>query len=254
MDKSFEIDVLTRRVQELEQQLEQRSTALIKANQDLETFTYKISHDLHAPLRAINSYIEMIRNDYNGKPLDADAFRMIARVTTNAEEMKQMLDGLLEFVRIGKKELNKKMISTTHLVNEICQEVQTNYPSRKLIFNIQNLPDVYADEELIRKVWMHLISNAVKFTKKKEESIIEIYVSKQDDALVYSIKDNGDGFDMSFYNRLFGVFQRLHHKTEFDGIGIGLAIAHKIITRHLGKVWAEAKVREGATFYFSLPG
>ena len=253
MEEFTKIDVLTARVQELEQQLEQRNTALLEAGQDLETFTYKISHDLHAPLRAINSYMEMIRSDYTAKPLDDDALRMISRVTTNVEEMKQMLDGLLEFVRTGKKELNKQLVNMSSLVKEICDDMQKRYPERKFVFHVENLPDVYADADLVRKVWMQLISNAVKFTGKKEESIIDFHSYEQNNQVVYSIKDNGDGFDMSFYTKLFGVFQRLHHKTEFEGTGIGLAIADKIVTQHQGKIWAEAKVKEGAVFYFSLP-
>jgi len=253
MDEWKQIDVLTARVQELEQQLEQRNTSLVQANQDMETFTYKISHDLHAPLRAINTYMEMIRIDYSGKQLDEDALRMISRVTTNVEEMKQMLDGLLEFVRTGKKELIKQTVNMNQLVKEICEEMEKKYTHRKFIFHIENLESVQADEELMHKVWQQLISNAVKFTEKKEECMIEIKSYQENQQTVYVIKDNGDGFNMSFYNKLFGVFQRLHHKTDFDGIGIGLAIADKIVTRHQGKIWAEGKVKEGAVFYFSMP-
>ncbi|MDB5255620.1 MAG: cph1 5 [Chitinophagaceae bacterium] len=253
MEESNKIEVLTARVQELEQQLQESNQALTEASHDLESFTHKISHDLHAPLRAINNYMGMIRSDFSGKLLDEDALRMIARVIMNTEEMKQMLDGLLEYGRTGKKELNSQLVNTSNLVKEICNNLQQTHSDRKLIFHVKDLPDVKADQELMRKVWMHLIDNAVKFTNKKEETIIEINAEERAEEIVYSIKDNGDGFDMSFYSKLFGVFQRLHHKTEFEGAGIGLAIVDRIITRHKGKVWAEAKVKEGATFYFSLP-
>jgi light-regulated signal transduction histidine kinase (bacteriophytochrome) len=247
------IDVLTARVKELEQQLEERSSALTEASQDLESFTYKISHDLHAPLRAINTYMEMIRSDFSGKPLDDDAQRMIGRVMSNTEEMKQMLDGLLEFSRAGKKEVNLRVISMNNLVKQICNDIKEKCADQKITFLFNDLPDVKADEELMKKVWTHLIDNAVKFSSKKTEAIIEFGAEAKKNEMVYFIKDNGDGFDMAFYAKLFGVFQRLHHKTEFAGTGIGLAIINRILTRHQGKVWAEAKVKEGATFYFSLP-
>ncbi len=247
------IEHLTARVQELEQQLELQRIELETAKEDLHSFTYKISHDLHAPLRAISNYIQMIRSDYSTQPLDENGQRMVSRVVSNTEEMKNMLDGLLEFVRIEKKEMNSKPLQMTSLVKEICKNMQEQFPERKLLFHVDELIEGYGDEELIQKVCRQLIANAVKFTSQKEEARIEIFSEEKEGQTVYAIKDNGDGFDMSYYTKLFGVFQRLHHKSDFEGIGIGLAIVSKIIARHKGKVWAEGKVKEGAVFYFSLP-
>jgi two-component system sensor histidine kinase/response regulator len=178
---------------------------------------------------------------------------MISRVMSNVEEMKLMLDGLLEFNRVGKKELIIQRIAMNDLVKEICVTVQEAYPNCNLTFQVGMLSDAFADQELLNKVWKHLISNAAKFTAKKEDAKIEINCEEKNGEVIYTIKDNGDGFDMRFYDKLFGIFQRLHHKSDFEGVGIGLALVNKIINRHNGKVWAEAKVKEGAVFYFSLP-
>lgn len=247
------IERLTAKINELEHQLENRTIELEKANNDFHSFSYKVSHDLHAPLRAVQNYISMINSDYVGKVLDEDAQRLISRIMNNTEEMKQMLDGLLEFVRTGKKELTIQRLNMNHLVHNICFMLQQTYSDRKLTFQMSSLSDANGDEELIKKVWTHLISNAVRFTGKREESIIEINSEEKDGQVIYSVKDNGDGFDMSYYDKLFGIFQRLHHKTEFEGAGVGLAIVNNIVDRHKGKVWGEAKVKEGAVFYFTLP-
>ncbi len=253
MDEQHTIDVLTMKVQELEQQLEKRETALKEVNEEFQSFSQKVSHDLHAPIRAIQTYMSMISSDYLGKTLDEDAQRMISRVMANAEELKLMLDGLLDFNRVGKKELAIQRIDINAMVKDICETIKESNPNRQLTFQINTLSDISADEELLKKVWKHLISNAVKFTGKKDEAIIQISSEEKNGEVIYTIKDNGDGFDMSFYNKLFGIFQRLHHKNDFEGVGIGLAIVNKIIGKHKGKVWAEAKVNEGAVFSFSLP-
>lgn len=253
MSEQETIAALTAKIQELEQQLENRAIELEKSTNDLHSFSYKVSHDLHAPLRAIQNYVSIINSDYRDKVLDEDAQRIFARVLNNTEEMKQMLDGLLEFVRTGKKELTFQRLDMNRLVQSICSTLQHAYPTRKISFQIGSLYDAQGDEELILKVWTQLISNAVKFTGKKEESMIEISSEDTNGQVTYSIKDNGDGFDMSYCDKLFGVFQRLHHKTDFEGAGIGLAIAHKIIERHQGKIWGEGKVKEGAVFNFTLP-
>lgn len=247
------IEGLKNQIHELQQKLEEQRIQLETAKEDLHSFTYKISHDLHAPLRAISNYIQMIGNDYSTIPLDENGQRMVSRVLSNTEEMRSMLDGLLEFVRIEKKEMHYTLLPMTSLVKEIGQNIQQQFPERKLMFQVNELAQAYGDEELIKKVCQQLMANAVKFTKQKETATIEVFSEEKDGQQVYAIKDNGDGFDMNYYGKLFGVFQRLHHKSEFDGVGIGLAIVHKIMTRHKGKVWAEGKVKQGATFYFSLP-
>jgi light-regulated signal transduction histidine kinase (bacteriophytochrome) len=253
MDEQHNKDVSTIKIQELEQQLKKCEIELEEANNQFQSFSQKVSHDLHAPLRAIQTYMSMISTDYVGKTLDDDALRMISRVMSNTEEMKLMLDGLLELNRVSKKELTIQRVDVNGCVKNICHEVQGTYPNRKLIFQVAVLSDISADEELLKKVWKHLISNAAKFTGKKEEGIVQISSEEKNGEVIYSIKDNGDGFDMMFYDKLFGVFQRLHHKSDFEGVGIGLAIVKKILNSLNGKVWAEARVNEGAVFYFSLP-
>ena len=247
------IDQLSARVKELEQLVEEQRGELEVTKEDLHSFSYKLSHDLHAPLRAICTYVEMISSDYADKPLDSEAQRLISRVRSNAEEMKHMLDGLLDFVRTGKKEIKPQRLSMTDLVKDICQQMQQQDAVHPIHFQVNELSDGYGDEELIKKVWMLFISNAVKFTGKKEVRTIEIDSEKKEGQVIYRIKDNGDGFDMSYYPKLFGVFQRLHHKTDFEGTGMGLATVAKIVSRHKGKAWGEGTVKEGATFYFSLP-
>ena len=167
--------------------------------------------------------------------------------------MAQLIDDLLAFARVGKLEMVKTDISMKAIVQSICQELMRSEESRKFDFRIQDLSEVFADSISITQVWENLISNAVKFTRDKEVAIIEIGSEKKDDEIVYHITDNGSGFDMSAYNKLFTAFQRLHSTAQFDGTGIGLAIVERIITKHGGRIWASGKENEGATFYFSLP-
>jgi PAS domain S-box-containing protein len=222
------------------------------ANKELESFSYSVSHDLRAPLRGIHGYAQMLLEDY-GTQLDAEARRLMNNVMNNAQKMGQLIDDLLAFSRLGRKELVKMDLSMQHMATNVCNDIKSSMNGHKLEFKINELTPVEADSVAIKQVWVNLISNAVKYSSLKETSLVEIGSEPKDEETVYYVKDNGVGFDMRYADKLFGVFQRLHSDKEFEGTGVGLAIVQRIVTRHGGKVWAEAKKNEGATFYFSLP-
>jgi len=236
----------------LEQMVKDRTAQLEAANKELESFSYSVSHDLRAPLRAIHSYMNIFVEEYGSK-FDDEGKRLMDIVLKNGKKMGQLIDDLLSFSQLGRKELTKTMLSMNDIVVSIWNDMYKPEENRKVQFILNPLPDAYAEQATIRQAWTNIISNALKYTKNKSETIIEISGEKKGNEIVYSIKDNGSGFDMKYYNKLFGVFQRLHSQEEFEGTGVGLAIVDRIITKHGGKVWAEGKVNEGATFYFSLP-
>jgi light-regulated signal transduction histidine kinase (bacteriophytochrome) len=167
--------------------------------------------------------------------------------------MGQLIDDLLDFSRVGRKEIVKIRLNMDSMVRSTFHEMAELEKDREICGQINMLDSCEADPNLLRQVWVNLISNAVKYTRKKEKAIIEITSTRNNDETVYRIKDNGTGFDMQYVHKLFGVFQRLHRQQDFEGTGVGLAIVHRIITRHGGKVWAEGKVDEGSAFYFTLP-
>jgi len=218
------------------------------ANKELESFSYSVSHDLRAPLRSIAGYSGMLKEDY-GEKLDEGASRMLGVIEKNAVKMNSLIDDLLEFSRTGRKEVGKVDVDMHELAVDVIKEVA----GEKVKFKVGELPRVMADRTLITQVWTNLISNAVKYSGKKDSPVVEIGSFPQDNYIVFFVKDNGAGFGMEYADKLFGVFQRLHKTEEFEGTGIGLAIVHRVITRHGGRAWAEGKVNEGATFYFSLP-
>ncbi len=262
--KPFQPEILINKVKffiekhQQEIELYQLNKDLAKKNVDLEfavgeldAFTYSVSHDLRAPLRALNGYAGILKEDYE-KKIDEEGKRVIETICENAMKMNSLIDSLLSFARLGKKELSKSTIDTKMLVKEVLQDL-TKKTEDKTIFEVKDLPDLSGNKELIKQVFVNLISNAVKYSSKKDKPVIEIGYQNKDGQIIYYVKDNGAGFNMLYVDKLFGVFQRLHNTNEFEGIGIGLANVQRIITRHGGKVWAEAKVNEGATFYFTLP-
>ena len=190
--------------------------------------------------------------DY-GHQLDAEAQRLMNNVMNNAQKMGRLIDDLLSFSRLSRKELVKMNLSMQHMAMGVCNDLKTEKGAHNLEFKINDLAPAEADSVAIKQVWVNLISNAVKYSGLKPTAEIEIGSSLKEGEVIYYVKDNGVGFDMRYVGKLFGVFQRLHTDTEFEGTGVGLAIVHRIITRHGGKVWAEGKKNEGATFYFSLP-
>jgi two-component system sensor histidine kinase/response regulator len=221
------------------------------ANKELESFSYSVSHDLRAPLRAIHGYTKILLEDHLAN-LDAEAQRMMNSVMRNTERMGQLIDDLLAFSRLGKKELLITKVNMTDLARNAWNEINSTTPSAKVNLTVNNLLPAMADRSLISQVLSNLVSNAVKYSGKKDNPVIEVSSTEKDGELIYCVKDNGVGFDMKYYDKLFGVFQRLHSNAEFEGTGIGLALVKRIITRHGGRIWAEGEPDKGAAFYFSL--
>ena len=237
--------------QNLESKVIERTAELNAANKELESFSYSISHDLRAPVRAINSYINIFSEDY-GEQFDVEGKRLINIVSNNSRKMGMLIDDLLAFARLSRKDLIKSNFSMKDVVAEVWEDLSKMETPRNIEFILNELPDTYAERVTIQQVWINLISNALKYSRKTEQAVIEIGWEQEDNTVVYFIKDNGNGFDMEYYNKLFGVFQRLHSQEEFEGTGVGLAIVQRIIEKHDGKIWAQSKVNEGATFYFSI--
>ncbi len=235
--------------QSLEQKVNERTIELQAAYKEQEAFSYSVSHDLRAPLRALSGYSRIIKEDYDSV-LDDEAKRLLGNIQHNSERMGVLIDDLLSFSKLGKKEIKKSTIDTEALVKNVLLEINTN---NKATVHINRLPTVMGDYSLLYQVWTNLISNAVKYSGKKDKPEISIDASISENEVTYLIRDNGVGFDMAYYNKLFGVFQRLHDSSDFEGTGIGLAIVNRIVTKHGGRVWAEGKLNEGSTFYFTLP-
>lgn len=236
-------------IRKLNAELRNSIVQLETTNKELESFSYSVSHDLRAPLRALNGYSEMIREDYDSV-LDDEGKRLLGNIQHNARKMGMLIDDLLAFSRLGRKEVQKTRVNMRGIVDAVLTEVAA--PERAKI-HIGSLPDACADHSLVHQVWVNLISNALKYAAKKPHPEIEIGSDGAAGETVYYVRDNGAGFDMKYAGKLFGVFQRLHNPNEFEGTGIGLAIVQRIVIKHGGRVWAEGKVDEGATFYFSLP-
>ncbi len=224
---------------------------LAESNKEMESFSYSISHDLRAPLRAINGYAQILNEDYSHL-LDNEGLRLLNVIHENATRMGLLIDDLLAFSRLGRKEMHRSYIDMNHLIKQLLLETDKIMPNNADI-KVSELHPVLADYALINQEMTNLISNAVKYSSKKEKPCIYISSVSENGETIYTIKDNGAGFDMKYSNKLFGVFQRLHTLKEFEGTGVGLAIVNRIIAKHHGKVWAEGKIDKGAVFHFSLP-
>lgn len=237
---------------ELEQRVQDRTHELETVNKELQAFSYTVSHDLRAPLRSIQLNLEQLILK-NEKTLDESAHHLVGRAMKKASEMKMLIDDLMGFFMMSTSDIERKNLSMKDMVTHIAYDLQEQNPARKIVFCIADLPDARVDETLMKQVWTNLISNAIKYSRYKEESTIEIGTEEKDDnSICYYVKDNGAGFSMKYYDRLFGVFQRLHSKEQFEGSGIGLAIVSRVISKHQGKVWADSVVDEGSTFYFTI--
>ena len=234
----------------LEKKVAERTNQLEAANKEMEAFSYSVSHDLRAPLRIIHGYADILKMDHAAS-LDSEGHRLLGVIVNNIRQMGVLIDELLKLSRLGKKEINLRTTNMIKLVHDVLREQPMDITRIK--FKINDLPDALCDGILMKYVWTNLISNAIKYSGKSDTPEIEISAVTEDDHVVYALKDNGIGFDMKYSHKLFGVFQRLHKKSEFEGTGVGLALVQRIITRHNGKVWAEAEENKGATFYFSLP-
>lgn len=231
--------------EELEQRVRERTA-------ELESFSYSVSHDLRAPLRAIDGFSRILEEEY-GSRLDAEGQRLLGIIRNNTKNMGQLIDDLLVFSRLGRKELQFTEIDLEKIARDIFNELTLAEPHRKITLTIKKLPAAFGDASMIRQVMLNLISNAIKFTRPKKNARIEIGVNKIGEEVVYYVKDNGVGFDMKYVDKIFGVFQRLHTSEEFEGTGVGLAIVQRVIYRHGGKVWAKGQINKGATIYFTLP-
>ncbi len=236
----------------LEQIVEERTAQLVASNNELEAFSYSVSHDLRAPLRAITGFTRILSEDHAGD-LNEDGRRICGIISENATKMGQLIDDLLNFSRISRKDMSISRIDMGAMVNSVYHEVTTQEQRDKITFMDDVPHESDADPNMMRLVWSNLISNAVKFSSKKEKPVISVWSDRENDEIKYYIRDNGAGFDMKYKEKLFGVFQRLHAAHEFDGTGVGLALVQRIIHKHGGTIDAVSEPGMGATFIFSLP-
>ena len=218
----------------------------------MEAFSYSVSHDLKAPIRAIDGFSRILLTEHTDQ-LDAEGRRLLEVICTNTRIMGQLIDDLLAFSHLGRKRLRKTWFNLGALSRQVCNSLKIMAPRRKIQLIIQDLPPAYGDLSLINQVMVNFLANAIKFTKSRKTAIVEVGGRTEGMETIYYVKDNGIGFDERYAYTLFGAFQRLHSREEYEGTGIGLAIVQRIIQRHGGRVWAEGKLDQGATFYFTLP-
>jgi PAS domain S-box-containing protein len=236
---------------ELEQRVVERTAQLEAANKELEAFSYSISHDLRAPLRAVNGFAGIVLEDF-GPQLPQEGRGYLERIRAGAVRMGVLIDDLLAFSRLSRQSVNRQTVNSMRIVNEVLDELQPQREGRQIEIKIGELPACHGDAGLLKQIWVNLISNAVKYTRGREPAIVEIGCTRENGENVFFVRDNGAGFDMQYANKLFGVFQRLHSANEFEGTGVGLAIVQRIVHRHGGRIWAQAEVNRGATFYFTI--
>ncbi len=235
----------------LEERVRERTAQLEAANKELEAFSYSVSHDLRAPLRAVDGYTRILLEDF-APYLDAEGKRVCGVISESARAMGRLIDDLLAFSRVGRASLQLSAIEMTTMAQSIFHEATTPEEREGIDFQVRPLPTAVGDPNLMRQVWMNLLANGVKFSAKKGQPVIEVGAEQQGREIIYFVRDNGAGFDMQYADKLFGVFQRLHSTKEFEGTGVGLAIVQRIILRHGGRIWAEGEPGKGATFYFTL--
>src|SRR5690606_6648978 len=237
---------------ELEHRVEARTAQLEAANKELEGFSYSVSHDLRAPLRAVGGFAELLWSDH-GAQLDAEAKRKLDIIRAEAARMGTLIDDLLAFSRLGRKSLQPAELDMAEVAAKVFERLRAEPGGERVTLHMGRLPRAVADRALLEQVWVNLLSNAIKFSSKKEQPVVEVGGITEEREHVYYVRDNGAGFDPRYQSKLFGVFQRLHDGSEFPGTGVGLALVQRIVLRHGGRVWAEGKPDEGATFHFTLP-
>jgi PAS domain S-box-containing protein len=236
------------KIRQLNVELEQR---VLERTAELESFSYSVSHDLRAPVRAIGGFARILQEDH-AAALAPEAQRLLGRIHDNAQKMGQLIDGLLAFSRLGRQPLNKQPVMVSALVHRALEELQPEHAGRRIKISVTELPDCQADPTLLQQVYTNLLSNAFKYSRDRNPAIIEIGSRDEKGRRVYFVKDNGAGFEMDYAHKLFGVFQRLHRADQFEGTGVGLAIVQRIIHRHGGQIWADAAPGKGAMFSFTL--
>jgi len=237
---------------ELEQRIIDRTSQLEAVNKELEAFAYSVSHDLRAPLRAVDGFSKFVLEDYGNK-LDSEGTRLLNLIRYNTQKMDELITDLLALSRITRSEMNFSRIDMTQMAISMFNESAAPETADSISLTVDPLPEAIADPTLIRQVWLNLIANAIKFSSKEEKPGIIIGGGPENEFNVYFVKDNGVGFNPEYTHKLFGVFQRLHKSDDFEGTGVGLAIVQRIINRHGGRIWAEGEEGKGATFRFSLP-
>ncbi|MBY0459138.1 MAG: PAS domain-containing protein, partial [Gemmataceae bacterium] len=236
---------------DLERRVRDRTAELEATNRELEAFAYSVSHDLRAPLRAIDGFSRILQDDY-AAALPADGRELLADVRANTRRMGQLIDDLLAFSRLGRKPLARQPVDTAALVGECLKEVLAGAAPARAEVRVGPLPPSDGDPALLRQVWANLLANAVKYSGRRDRPVIEVGAEDTADGVVFFVRDNGVGFDMRYAGKLFGVFQRLHRQEEYEGTGVGLAVVQRVVHRHGGRVWAEAEPDKGATFRFTL--
>jgi len=232
-------------------ELETRSAQLVAANDELEAFSYSVSHDLRAPLRHINGDAAMLITEH-GPQLVPEAQLRLQRIQEGTQKMSGMIDDLLNLARLDRRSMDLQMTSLNSLVENVLHDLESETTERKIDWRVGSLPSVNCDPGLIQQVFANLLSNAVKYTRRRERAVIEIDQSTINGQLVLFVRDNGAGFNPKYSDKLFGTFQRLHTDQEFEGTGVGLATVQRIVRKHGGRIWAEAETNNGATFFFSL--
>ena len=258
---SFVLPVISRalRIRELrlknavlERHLRQRTAELEAANKDLESFSYSVSHDLRAPLRAVNAFSSMIESKFTDQ-LPAEARELLRKIAQSGDRMNGLIDDLLRLARLGRTHLSRRPVDLAALSKEVGHELVQSMPGRSIDFVVEPLPSCSGDPALLRQVMVNLLSNAFKYTRNRQPACIRVGHERTDEGVVFHVRDNGVGFDMKYAGKLFGVFQRMHSSSQFEGTGIGLSIVHRIIQRHGGRIWAESTPNLGTTFRFTLP-
>jgi light-regulated signal transduction histidine kinase (bacteriophytochrome) len=245
-------DTINRLNTDLERRVAERTAQLEAANKELESFCYSVSHDLRMPLRHIDGYIGLLANE-SGDRLSGESQRYLQVVTEASRNMGRLIDDLLAFSRMGREELKEERVDLDALLKECIESLESETRGRNIVWKLAPLPAVRGDRAMLRQVFANLLGNAIKYTGPRDPAEIEVgCAGDADDRRVLYVRDNGVGFDMQYADKLFGVFQRLHRADQFEGTGIGLANVRRIISRHGGRVWAEAEEERGAVFYFTL--
>jgi PAS domain S-box-containing protein len=252
-DSRVQMERMEAEIYQSSQKVKEANQQLEAANKELEAFSYSVSHDLRAPLRAVDGFSQAVLEDY-GQQLPEEGQRYLQTIRAGAQRMGALIDDLLTFARLSRQPLNKRTVDTGGLVREALEELAPQREGREMEIRTGELPPCQGDRALLKQVWVNLLSNALKYTRQNPRAVVEIGHELRSGEGVYFIKDNGTGFDMQYAHKLFGVFQRLHRMEDFEGTGVGLAIVQRVINRHGGRVWAEAAVDRGATFYFTLEG